>query len=838
LVVQAGPLPAPYPNPYHENNPHGAEPEGGPEGHHWYHGTRFDPGDGSDGELKTPEGQSGKHGERADQHWNTDLGVHFTALHGVARNEFATRDGRLGNPLSRVAHASLHMRNPINFTNEDDFAHHAASWAHGEGHRYLPEDGQAHKAFIHANYDHVEEHDAEEGHYRSYGYHDKLGMDSEDRERVSALDLDGPKKHDAATSEHWLGHHPDRARITSGYRQHLQSQGHDGVVYGNTFEGPRGHASAIAFPQTPVSIHKWEFLDPRHPNHEPRTGSRPKDIANYLPHGVDDVRDAPWYRPHLTGNFDGRPIEHLPISSLHRTQDGANTLPGGVGATDAEPVRVIRHQGTNWLYDGHHRVMHAVDHGEKHEGGRFTHDEDRCPTCGGPGELANGSECSACDGSGRATCPCGQQVAYDLADGYQHLDGSISHGGKFWDKSVSDLMKRASAEPTTINYSHFAEGDDHVFDAHHGGKNVGYVTTKQKPDHAWLDELYVHPDYRGHGIARQLMQNALDHHAGTEMRLKAEPYAKDGEQAGQSVDQLQDFYRQYGFQGSGPHMTRSAKRWMPTKRLFGPTNGLDHRLFDGEHLKPEVRAYILDTLNGFWKPMFGDGWKTWARVYFAGSEASEWTSPTLEGNNDFDILIGVDYDKFRASVGGMGNEANETITSALNEQLRIGLDPRTDPTMITIDGQQTGPWSNTWYVNHNSYDIRGIRPYAAYDVTQDEWVVKPPHLPEWDTSKFPEGKGLTKEIQGIVDMAKGILAMPEPFRTQNGKALWEFVHANRSDAFGPQGEGWYDPRNVIEKALDQAGLMQKLWTLMDNARQDPHVLDAPASWSNDPGSVA
>jgi hypothetical protein len=284
-------------------------------------------------------------------------------------------------------------------------------------------------------------------------------------------------------------------------------------------------------------------------------------------------------------------------------------------------------------------------------------------------------------------------------------------------------------------------------------------------------------------------------------------------------------------------MPKQGARWMPKERLFGRTYGLDHRLFDEQHnLRPDVRKYILETLNSFWQPTYGINWDQWARVYFAGSEASEWTSETLEGNNDFDILIGVDYDAFRRN-GSRKFDAHKTdlqITDQLNEGLRNGLNPRTANAMIMVDGQLTGPWDNTWYVNPHSYDIRDIRPYAAYDVTNNRWAVKPPHLPEWSTKAFPEGKGLEREIRGILDMAKGILAMPEPYRTQNGRALWEFVHSNRSDAFGPQGEGWYDPRNVIEKALDQAGLMQQLWALMDNSRRDPRLLDAPAGWSNDP----
>lgn len=149
-------------------------------------------------------------------------------------------------------------------------------------------------------------------------------------------------------------------------------------------------------------------------------------------------------------------------------------------------------------------------------------------------------------------------------------------------------------------------------------------------------------------------------------------------------------------------------------------------------------------------------------------------------------------------------------------------------------GRWIGPFSHTWYANLQGWDIALIRPYAAYDVVADEWIVKPPHLEDWSLKDFPEGPGMAEAVRGIVELAEGYLAMPEPHRTQNGAALWEFVHSNRSDAFGPNGEGWWDVRNVIEKALDQKGLMQQLWQCHDRAEKDPESLASPSDWSNTP----
>jgi 2'-5' RNA ligase len=54
--------------------------------------------------------------------------------------------------------------------------------------------------------------------------------------------------------------------------------------------------------------------------------------------------------------------------------------------------------------------------------------------------------------------------------------------------------------------------------------------------------------------------------------------------------------------------------------------------------------------------------------------------------------------------------------------------------------------------------------------------------------------------------------MPEPYRTREGVALWDKIHADRSRAFGPGGEGWEDVPNAVEKYLDQhpSHLLDKL----------------------------
>ena len=275
---------------------------------------------------------------------------------------------------------------------------------------------------------------------------------------------------------------------------------------------------------------------------------------------------------------------------------------------------------------------------------------------------------------------------------------------------------------------------------------------------------------------------------------------------------------------------------VPHSRLFGPTYGLDKRLFAGDRLKPDVRQYVLTTLGDFWSPMYGTDWNAWSIVYFSGSEASEWTGPDLVGNNDFDVLIGVNYDAFREMNPDHAAESDQDITDMFNDQFRAGLDKQTDQVMITIEGRPEGPFSNTWYVNPNSYDIVAIKPYAAYDVTNDKWAVHPPHLPDWSINSFPPG--VIDECRAAADLVKAILSLPEPMRTQQAYAYWQYMHGDRSRAFGPSGEGWYDPANVIEKWLDQTGLLKELINQIHGVSKDPSLGYAPTDWSNTPVALS
>jgi hypothetical protein len=450
-------------------------------------------------------------------------------------------------------------------------------------------------------------------------------------------------------------------------------------------------------------------------------------------------------------------------------------------------------------------------------------------------------------------CPCGLPVEFDPQNGWEHADGSISHDGEYSDKSVSDLMeehdgriagkgKPRHVAPDVARGAAPSEGNSaRALAPDSGGDSDG------EGARGALRPLTEHPKV-SRDLAKLPRNVQTAYHERVDGLRRGEPHpsthALNGALKGWQATNLNFLNRVvHRYDGDELHVLsagnhdeayeqgarRSGRYVAPTERLFGPTYGLDTRLWDGEQLKLAVRSSVVRQFTEFCERHGYAGWPHWAKIVFFGSEASEWTAPDLHGNSDFDLSIGIHYFSYRLHNHADVWASDADIAARFTREMHAELN---DPQHV-FPGVE-GTYDQTWFANLQGWDIAEIRPYAAYDVVTDQWLVKPPHLPDWSLKSFPEGPGIAEEVKGMVEAAEGILAMPEPYRTQNGAAFWEFVHANRSDAFGPNGEGWWDPRNVIEKALDQKGLMQKLFDCHRRATEDPGSLAAPADWSNSP----
>jgi GNAT superfamily N-acetyltransferase len=251
-----------------------------------------------------------------------------------------------------------------------------------------------------------------------------------------------------------------------------------------------------------------------------------------------------------------------------------------------------------------------------------------------------------------------------------------------------------------------------------------------------------------------------------------------------------------------PMRLEAAARWAPDSGIFAPTTGLDQRLFDDRgRLRPAVRGDIMERLDQCLRTdsgLTGSDWQGWLRVYLAGGSASEWAgSRPHEVAQDLDILIGVDYAGARSNTPEFRTMTDPQIDAALNAGLRG---------CFNADGWSPegfeGTWDVTAYVNPQAWDIRSLRPYAAWDVSDSRWAVRPPHLPDHTLGDF--NPAVLAEARAIATEARAILRLPEPLRTREAIALWERLHADRRAAFSGLGEGWTDPGNVAEKWLAYA----------------------------------
>lgn len=116
--------------------------------------------------------------------------------------------------------------------------------------------------------------------------------------------------------------------------------------------------------------------------------------------------------------------------------------------------------------------------------------------------------------------------------------------------------------------------------------------------------------------------------------------------------------------------------------------------------------------------------------------------------------------------------------------------------------RQRDSFSLTWFVNPKAYDIRKIHPYAAYNVTDDEWAVHPLEVPkDWDATHLPES--FWGYAESILNEIKAIGQLPPEERHRMAANLFEELHNHRSDAFADGGKGLFDLSNVTEKYLDQ-----------------------------------
>jgi len=257
-----------------------------------------------------------------------------------------------------------------------------------------------------------------------------------------------------------------------------------------------------------------------------------------------------------------------------------------------------------------------------------------------------------------------------------------------------------------------------------------------------------------------------------------------------------------------------------TSYFSAPGAGLDPRLIRNNKLIPAVRSSILRILFDHLKRHYYNP-EAFTHVWLAGSGVSyQWTA--ARNPADLDCLIGINYLMFRQTNPEYKGYSDQEIADMLNEDFRKELHPLTER---FLDAYEL-----TFYVNVRS-DIKTIKPYAAYSVTDDDWTVAPevkaaPIRKDWDL-KVAKDTSMTQEILTRYSAAlNAIGSATNPAARRNaekslldaveqGAALFEDIHAGRRSAFSPSGQGYLDIANYRWQAGKKSGSVQALRKLKD-----------------------
>lgn len=258
-----------------------------------------------------------------------------------------------------------------------------------------------------------------------------------------------------------------------------------------------------------------------------------------------------------------------------------------------------------------------------------------------------------------------------------------------------------------------------------------------------------------------------------------------------------------------------------------PSHGLDPSLFDAEHLKPDVREWLWDVLTDSLRKDAGlkittSSGDTWLYAWLAGSGITYQWSADRGTTGDLDVLYGVDYPTFVTANPEFTTLPDEQIASWLNTVLKAKLWPRTE--RASIHG---GTYEVTFYDNPGvGKDIRSINPYAAYDLRQDKWAVRPPTKDYLTHREFPadwyqagnSDAGAALSLVRHYTEASGSIQRNSYY--QMAKNLFQDIHGGRKKAFTPEGHGYGDFANYRWQAAKRSGAIAGLHHVIDTHEQE------------------
>ena len=284
------------------------------------------------------------------------------------------------------------------------------------------------------------------------------------------------------------------------------------------------------------------------------------------------------------------------------------------------------------------------------------------------------------------------------------------------------------------------------------------------------------------------------------------------------------FYQRAQAAGEAPDMSKGASGY-----FSAPDSGLDPHLFDGDHLRPDVRSLVALELGTWFSAHDVKRSSTWLHVWILGSGITyQWAAN--RGNGDLDVEFGIDMPKFREYNPDLAEAYPDeaAFNDAVNTEIRHSLWMQNQARVI--NGQS---YEVTFYWNPAvGSDITVINPYAAYSVTDDQWVVRPPELPAGDLHKqysvewykiADRDAGLTRLLSSEYRWHMGTLAKEPPgsprwhaagaslnHLVQESQSLLNEIHTGRREAFQGSGAGYGDWYNFRWQRAKETGTIQAL----------------------------
>ena len=268
-----------------------------------------------------------------------------------------------------------------------------------------------------------------------------------------------------------------------------------------------------------------------------------------------------------------------------------------------------------------------------------------------------------------------------------------------------------------------------------------------------------------------------------------------------------------------------------TSYFSTPGAGLDPRLFRDGKFVPYVRAAIMRILfdhlrNHYYNP------EAFTTVWIAGSAVSyQWSAARTPA--DLDCLVGINYLMFRQSNPQYKALSDKQIADMFNDDFRKDLHPQVSNFLDAFE--------LTFYANVKS-DIRQIKPYAAYSLTNDDWTVAPEvkaapknkmmeQRVAKDTSLTTEilsrySAALTTLTNATTDTARRNAEAALKLAVEQGSALFDEIHKGRSNAFSPSGQGYADLANYRWQAGKESGSVQALRKLKEVATKGKKEFEA------------